>query len=126
MKRSSRDQIIYSLAILFVAGPFVAGLFRAISTGTAYRLLWMAIASALGATAVMAVARARGGRPNSTFALFATVLIVAVLAAALVGLLLGASAGPGVWMVAFVLGLFLAASCALYSISRQAGPAGSA
>lgn len=122
MKRSPREQILYFLSILFAAGPFVAGLFRAISTGTDYRLLWMAFASALGATAMMAVVRARGGRPNSTFALFATVLIVAALAAALVGLLLGATAGPGVWMVAFVLGFFLAASCALYSLSRPVGP----
>ena len=123
MKRSSREQILYSLSILFAAGPFVAGLFRAISTGTDLRLLWMAVASALGATAAIAIVRARGGQPKPVVSLFAAVLVVATLAAGLVGVLLGARTGPGVWMVAIVLGLFLAASRALYSLSRPAGPA---
>ena len=123
MKRSPREQTVYFLSILFAAGPFVAGLFRAISTGTDLRLLWMACASALGATAVIAIVRARGGKPKSIVTLSAAVLVVATLAAGLVGFLLGAKAGPGVWMVAFVLGLFLAASCALYSHSRPARPA---
>ncbi len=120
MKRSPREQVIYVLAIFFAAGPFVAGLFRAISTGTDLRLLWMAFASALGATAAIAIVRARGGQSKSAVTLFAAVLVVATLAAGVVGFLLGATAGPGVWMVAFVLGVFLAASCALYSRSRPA------
>lgn len=120
MKRSPREQIIYFLSILFAAGPFVAGLFRAFSTGTDLRLLWMAFASALGATAAIAVMKARGGQSKSIRTFSSVVLVVATLAAGLVGFLLGATAGPGVWMVAVVLGLFFAASCALYSHSRPA------
>lgn len=121
MRRSPREQLIYFLSILFAVAPFVAGLFRAFSTGTDLRLLWMAFASVLGAAAAMAVAKARGGQPKSVRTLSAVVLVFATLAAALVGFLLGATAGPGVWMVAVVLGLFLAASCALYALSRPAG-----
>lgn len=120
MKRSPREQIIYFLSILFAAGPFVAGLLRAISTGTDLRLLWMAFAAAVGATAVITVTKARGGQSKSVVTLSAAVLAAATLAAGLVGFLLGATAGPGVWMVAVVLGLFLAASSALYSHSRPA------
>ena len=120
MRRSPREQIIYFLSILFAAGPFVAGLFRAISTGTDLRLLWMALAGAFGAAAVIAVMRDRSGQSKSVLALSAVVLVVATIAAGLAGFLLGAKAGPGVWMVAVVLGLFLAASCALYALSRPA------
>ena len=123
MRRSPREQLIYFLAILLGAAPFVAGSFRAVSTGTDLRLLWMAFASVLGAAAVMAVARARSAQPKSVFRLSGLVLIVATLAAGLAGFLLGATAGPGVWMVAVVLGFFLAASYALYSLSRPSGPA---
>lgn len=118
MKRSSREQILYFLSILFAIAPFVAGLFRVMSTGTDLRLLWMAVASALGATAVIAIMRARSAQSKSVLALSAAVLIVATIAAGFVGFLLGATAGPGVWMVAVVLGLFLAASYALYTHSR--------
>lgn len=120
MKRSPREQIIYLLSILFAIAPFVAGIFRAISTGKDLRLLWMAFAAALGTTAVIAVMNARGGRSNSVLTRSIFVLAVATLAAGAVGFLLGATAGPGVWMVAVVLGLFLAASCALYALSRPA------
>ena len=123
MKRSPREQILYFLSILFAIAPFVAGLFRATSTGTDLRLLWMALASALGATAVIAIMRARSAQAKSVFALSAAVLIVATIAAGCVGFLLGATAGPGVWMVAVVLGLFLAVSSALYTRSRPASSA---
>lgn len=119
MIRSSREQRIYLLSILFAIAPFVAGLFRAFSTGTDLRLVWMAFASYVGAAAVMVVGR-RGAQPKSVFRLSGIVLIVATLAAGLVGFLLGARAAPGVWMVAVVLGLFIAASCALYVRSRPA------
>ena len=120
MRRSSREQLLYFLSILFAVAPFVAGFVRARSTGTDLRLLWMALASALGATAVIAVTRARGAQSKSVLALSAAVLVVATVAAGFVGFLLGATAGPGVWMVAVVLGVFLAASCALYALSRPA------
>ncbi len=107
-------------AILFLIAPFVAGLFRAFSTGTDLRLMWMALASYVGAAAVMAVMTSRGAPTKSVLALFSVVLVVATLAAGLVGFLLGATAGPGVWMVAFVLGVFLAAGCALFVLSRSA------
>jgi hypothetical protein len=120
MRRSPREQLIFFLAILFAIAPFVAGLFRAFSTGTDLRLLWMAFASYVGAAAVMAVVSSRGAPAKSVLALFSVVLVVATLAAGLVGFLLGATAGPGVWMVAVVLGLFLAAGCVFFVLSRPA------
>ena len=119
MTRSPREKIIYLVSILLAIAPFVAGLLRAISTGTDLRLLWMAFASCVGAAAGLALT-SRGEPTKSALALFSIVLVVATLVAGLVGFLLGATAGPGVWMVAVVLGLFLAASCALYALSRPA------
>lgn len=120
MRRSPREQLIYFLSVLFAIAPFVAGLFRAFSTRTDFRLLWMAFAAAVGATAAVALMRAGARQSKSVLALAAVVLVAATIAAGLVGFLLGATAGPGVWMVAVVLALFLAASCALYAHSRPA------
>src|SRR6266853_775560 len=52
------------LSFLFAAAPFALALVRAVQTGHDMRLLWMALASFVGATVVMAVAKA-GGRKAS-------------------------------------------------------------
>ena len=120
MRRSLREQLIYFLSILFAIAPFVAGLFRAFNTRTDFRLLWMACAAAVAAAWAIALMRARARQSQSILALSAVVLVGATIGAGLMGFLLGATAGPGVWMVAVVLGLFLAASCVLYARSRPA------
>ena len=101
------------LSILFAAAPFGFGLFRAITTGNDFRMLWMALAAFLGLAAVAAV-----GKPTSAAASSAIAFIVATVFAAVVAYILGATAAAGVWGVAIVFGLCCAASHALWRISR--------
>lgn len=93
------------LSAAFAVAPFAFGLFRYVQTGTDLRMLWMALASFIGAIIVVAM------KLNSA----ATVItfIVATAFAAVAGFLLGATAGPGAIMVAAVFGFCWAASTAL-------------
>jgi O-antigen/teichoic acid export membrane protein len=119
MTRSRREQLMFLFAILFAAAPFVAGSLRAFSTRSDFRMLWMALASLLGAIAVMAIGNARGRMRNSLPSLAVATFIVATLVAGSVAYLLGAKAAFGVWAVAVVLSFCCAASCVFYALSRQ-------
>jgi hypothetical protein len=117
MKRSARQRAIYALSILFALAPFAFGLIRATEARDP-RLLWMAVAAFLGAALIRMFAKDRSRKPNAILALSAVTLVVAAVLAASVAYLLGATAVAGIWPVAFVLGLCLAASYALYARSR--------
>ena len=121
MERSPRERSLYLLSIAFAIAPFAFGIIRAVQTGHDFRLLWMALASFLGAAAVTAIVKARNGNPTA-FALSAAVFVMSALFAALTGFLLGARAGPGTWMVAVVLGLCWAAASALYTLALPQQP----
>jgi hypothetical protein len=117
MNRSPRERRLYLLSIPFAIAPFAFGIIRAVQTGRDFRLLWMAFGSFLGAVVVMAIGNTRSWKPNVVIASSAVFIISALLAAS-TGFVLGAKAGPGVWMVAVVLGLCWTASYALYILSR--------
>jgi uncharacterized membrane protein len=118
MTRSRREQMMYLFAILFAAAPFVAASFRAFSTGTDFRMLWMAFAAFLATVGVMAVGKARSRRGKSLLGLSTVAFVVATLVAGSVAYLLGARAPFGVWAVAVVLSFCCAAGCAFYALSR--------
>ena len=84
-------------------------------------MLWMAVASAIGALVIAALTTRKKGSLALGFVLLT--LLVSTLLAGLTGYMLGATAGAGVWMVAFVLGLCWAASLTLFSLSRSRPPA---
>ena len=117
MRRTSRAQLLHLLAILFVALPFGFALVRAVTTGTDFRYLWLALATCGGVALVMTLAKARGRTLRIVFALS----IVAVVAATLLGRataqLLGVRAGPAVWIVAAAFALCETAGFALYVLS---------
>src|SRR5258708_1916745 len=114
MKRSHRDWRIHGISILFAAVPFAFALVRAIRTGHDFRYLWVALASLLGASAVMAIGKTDNRRPNSAAALSAGVFVFATLFAMLAAWLLGTRVGPGSLVVGSVFGFCCAASCAVY------------
>jgi hypothetical protein len=101
-----------SLSLLFAAVPFVFALMRALSSGSDLRLLWMALASCIGAAAMWVVTRGRSRTPGVRLGLSCVVLVVATLLAGSAAMLLGAKAAPGIWAVAFVFGVCWAASYA--------------
>lgn len=119
MRRTPREQLIYVVSILFAATPFAFALIRYFSTGSDIRYFWLAIASFLGATGVMAVGKARGRAWKGVFALSAVALVIATLLAGSVALLLGSTSGLGLWIVAFSFGLCSAAGAALHTLSRR-------
>ncbi len=118
MQRSARERLLYLLAILFAVVPFAFGLLRALSTGTDFRYLWVAISSFIGAAAVMKVGSARTTTSRLSLTLVAVVLVIATLVAAATAFLVGAKSVPAVLVVALAFGLCWAASCALYTLSR--------
>jgi hypothetical protein len=122
MTGSARQRLFAVLAVAFALAPFAFGSMRAIQTGSDYRMLWMAVASAIGALAVGAFAARKKGSLALGFVILT--LIVSTIVAGLTGFMLGATAGPGVWMVAFVLGICWAISLTLFSLSRSANVAG--
>ena len=103
MERSPRDQLRLVLSVAFALAPFAFGLLRYVETGSDLRMLWMALASAVGAMIVRAFVRARGAQSGNTLPAIATLVIATAFATAM-GMMLGATMGPGVFMVALVQG----------------------
>jgi predicted neutral ceramidase superfamily lipid hydrolase len=116
MQRSSRERLIFLVAILFAVVPFAFGLIRAYTTGSDFRYLWVAVASFIGASVVMTLGKARSRAP--TFMLPALVLVFSTLVGAATAFLLGAKSAPAVLVVALAFGLCWTASCTLYVLSR--------
>jgi hypothetical protein len=119
MTRSRRGRWARFLSIVFGAAPFVFGLIRAVSTGYDLRMLWMALASFLGALLVGVVGRSPTRGPNTLLALSALTFVVTALLAGSTALLLGATAPAGVWGVAIVFALLWAASSAFDTLARS-------
>ena len=116
MRPSSRKQAIYWLSILFAVAPFAFATIRLLQTRSDLRLFGMAIASFLGTSGVMAIAKGPARQP---LVLFAVTFITATLCAGAIGFLLGATAGPGLWAVAGVLGLCWATYATLHAVSLR-------
>ena len=114
--RSPKQRALYLAAILFALVPLAFGLTRAISTGTDYRYFWVALASFIGAVAVMALGKSRS---QGAVSLGAIVLVVATVVATATAFLVGAKSGPAVLVVALSFALCYSASCALYKMSRD-------
>jgi hypothetical protein len=118
MPRSQRERALYLLSLLFAIAPFAFGVLRALRPGHDLRMLWMAFAAFLGASAIEAIGKARSHKGKLVVAFSALTFIVTTLAAAMTGYLLGATSAPGVWGVAIVFGVQWTASYALDTLSR--------
>jgi hypothetical protein len=105
-------------AVLFGVAPFGFGLFRVWSTGTDYQTLWMAGVASVFAAGVLAAAIGRRRSRKAVFVQSMVIVVVATLLAAGTDFLLGATTGPGVWMVATVFGVCLAVSSVFVAFSR--------
>jgi MFS-type transporter involved in bile tolerance (Atg22 family) len=116
MKRSAREWTTYSLSILCAIAPFVAGLIRLVEARD-LRLFEMAVAAFLGAVLIRVVGRTHR-KPPVVLALSALTAVIAALSAASAAYALGATAASGIWLVAIVFGLSLAASYALDALSQ--------
>jgi membrane associated rhomboid family serine protease len=119
MAKSRRSQLFVLAAALFALVPVVFGLIRAISTGDDVRYLWLALSAILGSMAVMGL----GQRASDSLRVSPRRAVAAVAAgatcAAATAILLGATAGPGVAIVAVAFGLCTGASAVLISLARR-------
>ena len=118
MIRSTRQRRLYLLSIGFAVLPPLFALIRAFSANYDLRMLWMAIASFVGATLVMWVGGARKRPRRAVIALAGAALVAGTVLAALTAMWLGATAPFGIWAVAFVLSACWAVSHALHTLSR--------
>jgi hypothetical protein len=119
--QSPRARLLRSLSIALAALPLAFGLVRAVSTGNDLRYVWVALASLLGAAAIMAVARTSRGGPLVAVAMSAAVFVTSTCLAMLAALLLGTRMGAGMLVVASSCGLCCAASCLLYKLAGSRG-----
>jgi len=118
MNSSANNRGIQALSILFAAAPFGFALIRAIRTGADLRYLWLALASLLGTSIVVVIGHAYNGGPRAAVTLSVGALVVAMLFAVVAALLLGTTAGLGMWVVASAFSFCCAASCLLYNLAR--------
>ena len=81
-------------------------------------MLWMALAASIFTAGVLASSIGRRRTRKAAYSQAFVILVISTLVAAGTGYMLGATAGPGIWMVGFVFGALLAASNYLLWSSR--------
>jgi hypothetical protein len=99
-----------AIAVLLGLVPFAFGTMRLATSQGDARYLWTAVASTIGAAAILA----RPGRSGGT-SIIATVsgIAMAAVCAATCAVLLGATAGPAIAVVALAFGMCSAGAIAL-------------
>jgi hypothetical protein len=118
MNRSTRGRGLHVLSIVFAVLPFAFALIRAIGTGGQdLRYIWVALAGLGGATAVVAAAGLHRRRLNAVAALFGAMFVSATLLALVAALLVGTVLGAGVLVVASAFGFCSAAGYQLHVLA---------
>jgi hypothetical protein len=108
-----------ALAFVFAALPIAFALIRAARTGYDFRYLWVALASLVGAAAVMKIGKAYSETRRAAIALSAGVFVMATLLAILAASLLGTRLGPGILVVACSFAFCFAISCLCHRLQRR-------
>jgi len=119
MPSSRRGRLLLTASVLLAAVPVTFGLIRAVSTGDDVRYLWLAGAAIVGS--MVAMRRGPGASGPAPVSLRRAVGAVAggSACAALTSVLLGATAGPGVAIVAIAFGLCTGTSAVFATLARQ-------
>ena len=118
MGRSPRERLLYALSLACAAVPFVFALIRVFQTGSDRRFLWVAFASFLGGSGVMAIAQARHRTSAPGVLAAVAAFAVAVILAGSTAFMLGATSALAVSVVAVAFALCWAAYYALDVWSR--------
>jgi hypothetical protein len=116
---SKRGHLLLLVAVLLAGVPVLFGIVRAINTGDDFRYLWLAASAIVGSLAVMVPGhRAPGSGRVSPGRAVGAVAAGAGCAAA-TAIVLGATAGPGVAIVAGAFGLCTGTGVILGTIARR-------
>jgi uncharacterized membrane protein YccC len=104
-------------SVFFAAVPVTFGLIRAVSTGDDVRYLWLAAAAILGSMVVMPFGRESSGPAQVSLRRVLGAVAAGAVCAAATALLMGATAGPGVAIVALAFGLCTGTSALFATLS---------
>ena len=118
MRRSAAQWRMHILSLIFAILPPAFGAIRFVQTHSDLRMLWMALASLIGVSAVMLLGRARDRTTGAILTLAVMALVVGTLLARWTAIRLGATAESGIILVGLVLSFCWVASFALDAFSR--------
>jgi hypothetical protein len=116
---SRRDQLLLLVAVLLAAAPVIFGFVRAINTGDDFRYLWLAAAAILGSLVVMVPWHGAAGPARVSPGRAVAAVAAGAACAAAAAILQGATAGPGVAIVAVAFGLCTGTSVVLGDLARR-------
>lgn len=119
MPTSRRRQLLRLSSVILAAVPVAFGLIRLLSTGDDARYLWLAAAALLGSMAVAAFGRGASGPSRVLPGRALGAITAGTACAAATAVLMGATAGPGVAIVAAGFGLCTGTSAALAILARE-------
>jgi hypothetical protein len=114
-----RHQLLRLLGVLVTALPVAFGFVRAISTGDDTRYLWLAAAAILGSLAVMWSEYRAPGSTRVSAARVAGAIASGAGCAAATAIVMGATAGPGVAIVAVAFGICTGTGMVLGTVARR-------
>ena len=122
MPHAQRRQLLLLVAVLLAVVPVAFGSVRAIETGDDFRYLWLAAAAILGSLAVMVPAYRGPGPARVSVGRAVSASATGAACAAATAFILGATAGPGVAIVAVGFGLCTGTGMVLGAVAcrRQA------
>jgi hypothetical protein len=118
MTSARRSRSLLLVSALLGAVPVIFGVIRAVTTGDDFRYLWLAGAAVLGSAAVVAI-----GHAGLSVGRGVGAIVAGAGGAAAAALLQGATAGPGVAIVAIGFGLCTGISGVLASLACRSRPA---
>jgi hypothetical protein len=119
MPSTRRRRLLRIASVLAAAVPVTFGLIRAVSTGDDVRYLWLAVAAILGSMVVMHVGRGASDPAHISVRRALAAVVAGAVSAAATAILMGATAGPGVAIVAVAFGLCTGTSAVLATLARQ-------
>ncbi|MDQ6718343.1 MAG: hypothetical protein M3Z17_08375 [Gemmatimonadota bacterium] len=117
--RSSKTRVTHVVARLFALAPFVLGFIRVAQTGNDTRVLWLAIASFIGATIAIIAIRSRDRTSHAAAVTSVFVGASAGIAAIVGGILVQRGFSVGATMFAIVFGISWGIGYALDASARQ-------
>jgi uncharacterized membrane protein YoaK (UPF0700 family) len=118
MNRAPRQKIYLIAAVLLGVAPLAYGLLRVVSRDVNDGL-WMALAASVFAAGVLASSIGRRRSRRAVLLQSLIILVVSTIVAVPAGFVAGATSAPGIWAVAFVMGLCLAGSSFFIALGRE-------
>ena len=116
---SQRHHLLLLVAVLLAAVPVLFGFVRAINTGDDFRYLWLAASAIVGSLAVMVPGYRAPGPARVSLGRAVGAIAAGAGCAAATAIFLGATAGPGVAIVAGAFGLCTGTSMVLGTVARR-------